>query len=93
MTYDTTESIGTSPDLLTRDLSHDLRTPLAVIRMQAQLMIRLTRRGAYGDASGRDRLVSGLQRIDDAVTKLNDVLDRVAGDRPGRDLPLAREIH
>ena len=59
------------------DLSHELRTPLAVIRMQAQLLLRAARRGAFTAGSGdRDRLVLGLQRIDDAVTRLSVVLNR-----------------
>lgn len=84
------------------DLSHELRTPLAVIRMQAQLLLRSARRGAFaGEADERDRLVLGLQRIDDAVTKLSTVLDRVAteaaDDRYAQarlgDPPDAPEIH
>ena len=77
--------VGTMP----RELSHDLRTPLTVIRMQAQLLLRTTRRGGFaGGTADRDRLLIGLQRIDDAVTKLTLVLDRIgiaeADDRPGR---------
>jgi len=63
------------------ELSHELRTPLAVIRMQAQMLLRSARRGAFTGISNdedRDRLLLGLQRIDDAVTKLAGVLDRVA---------------
>ena len=63
------------------ELSHELRTPLAVIRMQAQMLLRSARRGAFAGMTkdeDRDRLVLGLQRIDDAVTKLGGVLERVA---------------
>jgi signal transduction histidine kinase len=64
-----------------RELSHELRTPLAVIRMQAQLLLRSARQGAFAGMTNdedRDRLLIGLQRIDDAVTKLDGVLERVA---------------
>ena len=64
-----------------RELSHELRTPLAVIRMQAQLLLRSARRGAFTGMTSdedRDRLVLGLQRIDAAVTKLDGVLERLA---------------
>jgi len=64
-----------------RELSHELRTPLAVIRMQAPLLLRSARRGAFTGITkdeDRDRLVLGLQRIDAAVTKLDGVLERVA---------------
>lgn len=73
---------------LTRDLSHDLRTPLTVIRIQAQLLMRITRRG---DDLERERLLSGLRRIDEAVTKLNDVLQRLVADENDRR-PAAKEV-
>lgn len=92
MTYDVTELPGASSSLITTDLSHDLRTPLAIIRMQAQLMIRLTLRGAYGEGNARERLMTGLQRIDDAAVKLNDALERIGIDRKPEPIA-AREIY
>jgi signal transduction histidine kinase len=62
------------------DLAHDLHTPLAVIRMQAQLLMRLTRRGTSHDMPERERYLVGLRRIDDAVTKLNLALERLGLD-------------
>jgi signal transduction histidine kinase len=82
----------TRSEAATRDLSHDLRTPLAVIRMQAQLLIRLTKRGAPSGGCERERLLIGLQRIDDAVTKLNSALERIGMDGFD-DRRVARDIH
>ena len=71
------------------DLSHELRTPLAVIRMQAQLLLRAARRGAFpAGSSDRERLVVGLQRIDDAVTRLNAVLNRTEIAAPDERYPM-----
>jgi signal transduction histidine kinase len=82
----------TSTEQLTHDLSHDLRTPLAIIRMQAQLLIRLTKRGAYSDGFDRERLLVGLKRIDDAVTKLNKALGEIGIE--GMDKrPLVQDVH
>jgi signal transduction histidine kinase len=82
----------TSTEQLTRDFSHDLRTPLAIIRMQAQLLIRLTKRGPYSDGFDRERLLVGLKRIDDAVTKLNKALEGIGIE--GMDKrPLVQDIH
>lgn len=67
----------TRPEPATSNLWHDLRTPLSVIRMQAQLLMRLTNRLDWRDAADRDRFLAGLHRIDDSVTKLNVVLERV----------------
>ena len=78
-------------DRMPGDLSHEIRTPLAVIRMQAQLLLRTARRGAFaGSPEERDRLVHGLQRIDDAVTKLNAVLERIS--IGGHEAPPERPI-
>lgn len=76
----------------TRNLSHDVRTPLAVIRMQSQLMIRLARRGTFLDGRGQDRLMTGLQRIDDAVAKLNDALEQLEAGQRGL-VPRCRDMH
>jgi len=59
------------------ELNHHLRTNLAVIRIQAQLLLRLTRRELEVDPEVLDRYVTGLMRIDQAVTSLNDRLDAV----------------
>jgi signal transduction histidine kinase len=64
------------------DLNHELRTPLAVIRMQAQMLIRSTKRGGITDPDERARFLSGLQRIDDAVSKLTGVMEAFGTDRP-----------
>lgn len=58
------------------ELSHDLRTPLAVIRIQAQMLKRLAGRNPEGDPAVRERYLVGLERIDQAVTALNEVLER-----------------
>lgn len=77
---------------MAHDLSHDLRTPLAIIRMQAQLLIRLTKRGVYSDGYDRERLIVGLQRIDDAVTKMNKVLERISIDGI-KERPRSQDLH
>ena len=85
-----------------RDLSHDIRTPLTVIRVQAQMLLRAARSGAFtGGATDPDRLLLGLQRIDDAVSRLSLVLNlaelgptddrrRLPGSPDGR---ASRDIH
>lgn len=82
----------TSTERMAHDLSHDLRTPLAIIRMQAQLLIRLTKRGVYSDGYDRERLIVGLQRIDDAVTKMNKVLERISIDGI-KERPRSQGLH
>ena len=75
-----------------RDLSHELRTPLAIIRMQAQLLIRLMKRSGGDWPRDRDRFITGLQRIDDAVSKMNLTLEGVRID--GRDeRPAGPTVH
>ncbi|MCC6792845.1 MAG: hypothetical protein IT336_14235 [Thermomicrobiales bacterium] len=77
MTEDAIEIERAPPGAMSGDLSHQLRTPLTVIRMQAQLMMRLTRRDGLRGEDRRERLLHGLQRIDEAVSVLNEVLDRM----------------
>ena len=48
-------------------LQHDLRTPLAVVRGQAQLLARVARRL---EGPERERLLAGLGAIDAAATVL-----------------------
>ena len=84
MAIETADSLGTNfyrPPA--RDFSHELRTPLAVIRMQAQLLVRLVKRSGSDGSNDRERFIAGLQRIDDAVTKINLALEGAGAD--GRD--------
>lgn len=70
---------------LPSDIGHDLRSPLAVIRMQAQMLMRLVKRGpTAADAFERERLMVGLQRIDEAVSTLNRAIERATDEQPSR---------
>jgi len=75
-----------------RDLSHELRTPLAVIRMQAQLLMRLVKSSGDDWSRDRERMITGLQRIDDAVSKINLALERVGNDVRD-DRPITPNFH
>lgn len=72
-------------------ISHDLRTPLTLIKGLAQL---LARQASRSGTAGADRLVEGLGRIDAATTKMvtliGDLLD-LARLQTGRPLELHRE--
>jgi hypothetical protein len=76
------------------EINHHLRTSLAVIRIQAQLLLRLSNRELAVDPEVLNRYVSGLTRIDQAVTSLGDRLDALTailpksvpgGRAPGQD--------
>ena len=64
------------------ELNHHLRTSLAVIRIQAQLLLRLTKRELKVEPEVLDRYLTGLTRIDQAVTSLSDRLDAVTATLP-----------
>lgn len=83
VTFDETERPPVRErETLAPDVSHDLRSPLAVIRMQAQMLMRMVKRGPTADdAFERERLMIGLQRIDEAVSTLNGVIERATAAR------------
>lgn len=89
VTFDETERPPVRErETLAPDVSHDLRSPLAVIRMQAQMLMRLVKRGPTADdAFERERLMIGLQRIDEAVTTLNGVIERATTERTRLPIP------
>jgi signal transduction histidine kinase len=61
---------------LLSELGHELRTPLAVIRIQAQMLKRVLDKQPVSDPILRERYAAGLERIDQAVSTLNAVLER-----------------
>jgi signal transduction histidine kinase len=63
------------------ELGHELGTPLAVIRMQAQLLLRLAKRGSCPVPGEQARFIAGLERIDDAVSKITGVIERIGVER------------
>ncbi len=70
--------------------SHDLRTPLTVIRAQAQLLARRASRSGRGDEDG---MVSALNRITVSTRKISRLIDQmldVAQLQVGRPLQLDR---
>ena len=75
-----TASLGANSPA-TMDLRHELGTPLAVIRMQAQLLLRLAKRGSCPVPEEQTRFIVGLQRIDDAVSKITGVIERTGVER------------
>lgn len=72
-------------------ISHDLRSPLGSIKLQAQGLLRALRRNTAPDA---DRLEQGLAAIDTMTTRvaalLDDIVD-VARDRGQQGVPFAPE--
>jgi signal transduction histidine kinase len=61
-------------------VAHEVRTPLTVIRGQAQLLARLVRRSELPE-SQRVRLLGGLARIDTSVSELLASLERASSAR------------
>ena len=61
-------------------VAHDVRTPLTVIRGQAQLLTRLVRRSELAGPQ-RVRVLRGLERIDTAVSELLALVERPPGPR------------
>ncbi len=60
--------------------AHDVRTPLTVIRGQAQLLARIVQRSELPEPQ-RVRLLRGLARIDTSVSELLAMLERTTGPR------------
>jgi signal transduction histidine kinase len=66
-----------SPSPREEELDHDLRTPLAVIRVQTQLLLRGVDR--YGNTDPeRERFRAGLHRIDAAVSTMLTTIERIS---------------
>ncbi len=71
---------------------HQVRTPLTVIRGQAQLLARIVQRSELSEAE-RVRLLRGLARIDTSVSELLASLEQPAAPRsPQEQKPRLKDV-